>query len=336
VELTLPEWSMFGLADDMRPAMRASIERGEAAALATLHTIDGRGPRPPGAQMWLSPNAVSGYLSGGCIEGDVALHAAQTLDDGVPRHLIYGEGSPWADIQLPCGARIDILVERVAPDDAALAALLEAADARRPVVLVTDGRDRRIEPAPEGAADCQVADAPFELRRRYDPVPRLAVVGADPVALALASLGSQSGFETILVRPSGPTAPPPVTDVAYTRDDPVVALSALSPDRWTAIAIVSHDWETDERALRFALPSNAGYVGLLGSVSRLPERLERLSAAGVGSEALARLHAPIGLDIGGKAPWEIAVSVIAEIISDRGADRPKEALRHRQRNLAAG
>lgn len=318
--LTLPEWPMFGLADDMRPAMRDVIAAARPAALVTLHTVHGSGPRPPGAQMLLSDGRASGFLSGGCVEGDVALHAAQTIADGAPRHLVYGEGGPWPDIQLLCGARIEILVERVTPDDPALSELLAAADARQPAVWVTDGGSRRVEPAPAGESPaCAVTSDPFELRRLYPPVPRLVVIGADPIALAIASLGVQSGFETTLVRPRGPISPPPLEGVAYSRSDAGDALLEIRPDRWTAVAVATHDWETDHDALLAALPSEAGYVGVLGARRRLPERVDRLRAAGLGDAAIERLHAPIGLDLGGKSPWEVAVSVIAEIVAERSA-----------------
>src|SRR5690606_16118069 len=98
-----------------------------------------------------SQSLVSGHLSGGCVEGDVALHAEACLADGEPRRLIYGEGSPWPDIRLLCGAGIELLVERVAPDDPALDELLAAGAARRPVAWVTDGRRRRVQPV-EGHA----------------------------------------------------------------------------------------------------------------------------------------------------------------------------------------
>ena len=85
------------------------------------------------------------------------------------------------------------------------------------------------------------------------------------------------------------------------------------------MACASHDLDLDQEALRAALPSRAGYVGLLGARARLPERLARLSAAGVPQAAIARLRAPIGLDIGGKAPWEVAVSVVGEVMALRYA-----------------
>src|SRR5580704_18113894 len=134
MSLTLPEWPLFGLADDVRPAMRAARAAGETVALATLYAVGDGGPRPPGSQMVFTPSAASGFLSGGCIEADIALQAAGVVEDGEPRHLVYGQGSPWPDIQLLCGARLDILVERITPDDPALAALLTEADARRPAI----------------------------------------------------------------------------------------------------------------------------------------------------------------------------------------------------------
>ena len=76
---TLPDWPMFGLAEDVRPTLRAAIEAKEACALVTLFAVEGGGPRPPGTQMVFAGDAVSGFLSGGCVEGDVAIHAAAAL-----------------------------------------------------------------------------------------------------------------------------------------------------------------------------------------------------------------------------------------------------------------
>jgi xanthine dehydrogenase accessory factor len=312
VRAPLPEWPLFGMTDDVRPALRQARATGEACALATLITIDGGGPRPVGTQMVFAPGITAGYFSGGCVESDVADHAFACLDDGQPRTLVYGEGSPWPDIQLLCGARIEIFVERVGANDPALAELLAAQEERRPVVWVSDGTAREcgsdISPWPE-----------VRVYRRHDPVPRLIVVGSDPTAIAIAQLGAQSEFETTLVRPKGPETPPPIPGVDYRRDEPKQAFAAIGVDEWTAIAIATHDLETDRAALREALPSPADYVGLLGARKRLPERLSQLRAEGMAESLFARLHAPIGLDIGGKAPWDVAVSVIGEIMALRYA-----------------
>lgn len=308
----LPEWPLFGLTDDVRPTLRSLRDVGRAFTLATLIEVEGGGPRPVGTQMVLAPGVAAGYFSGGCVESDVADHAFACLEDGEPRTLVYGEGSPWPDIRLLCGARIEIFLERVAADDAALAELLSAHAERRPVVWVSDGYAREcaadVSPWPEA-----------RLVRRHEPTPRLIVVGGDPTALAIAQLGVQSEFETTLVRPKGPASPPPIEGLAYRRDEPEAAFAAIGVDEWTAIAIATHDLETDRAALRAALPSSAGYVGLLGARRRIADRLAPLRAEGAPERAIEKLHAPIGLDIGGKAPWEVAVSVIGEITALRYA-----------------
>lgn len=321
----LPEWPLFGMTDDVRPALRQAAQGKKPMALATLTSVEGGGPRPPGTQMVFADGIVSGYFSGGCVESDIADHAFACLEDGEPRRLVYGAGSPWPDIQLLCGARIEIFVERVAPDDQALAELLRAEDERRPVTWVSDGCRRVCGPAPETWEGAIVQ--PFE------PRSRLVVFGADPTALAIASLGAQAGLETTLVRPKGPEAPPPLPGVAYRRDEPAAALAAIGTDAWTAIAIATHNLDMDQEALAAALPSEAGYVGLLGARKRLPERLAPLRAAGFSEARLQQLHAPIGLDIGGKAPWEVALSVIGEITALRHArlaEEPRRATPKRQ------
>lgn len=312
--LELPEWPMFGMADDARPALAAGRAMGQAMVLATLTDVRGGGPRPVGTQMVFAPGLASGYFSGGCVEGDIAGHAEACLEDGEPRRLIYGEGSPWPDISLLCGARIEIFLERVAADDPALSVLLDLTTARRPAVWISDGRRRVCAPDGEAAAwDGAIVQS-------YPPVQRLVVFGGDPTALAIAALGVQTGFETTLVRPKGPVASPPIPGLAYRRQSPAEALAEIAPDLWTAVAVAGHDLEADQEALAAALVSPAGYVGLLGARARLPERLTRVRAAGVDEAAIARLHAPIGLDLGGaKAPWEVAISVVGEVVAERQA-----------------
>jgi xanthine dehydrogenase accessory factor len=308
----LPEWPLFGMTDDVRPTLRQVRDAGLTCTLATLIAVEGGGPRPEGTQMVFAPGVTAGYFSGGCVESDVADHAFACLADGEPRTLVYGEGSPWPDIRLLCGARIEIFLERLRPDDPALGELLAAHAERRPVVWVSDGYAREcgpdISPWPEAA-----------VVRRHEPTPRLIVVGGDPTALAIAQLGAQAEFETTLVRPKGPSGPPPIAGVGYSRAEPAEAFAAIGVDPWTAVAIATHDLETDRAALRAALPSAAGYVGLLGARRRIADRLAPLRAEGAPESAFEKLHAPIGLDIGGKAPWEVAVSVIGEIMALRYA-----------------
>lgn len=303
----MTDWYIDGLEDDMRPRMFAAADRGEAFSLVTIVAAQGGGPRGAGAQMVVTAQATAGFLSGGCIESDVAIHAREVLATGEPARLVYGRGSPFVDARLPCGGRLDLLVERLEPDDPVLSGLKDAEADRRPVTLISDGRHRRL-------ADGEVAEAGAV--RVYAPSQRLVVIGADPFALAMAQQGLIQGWAVTLVRPHGPETPPPL-NVAYSRLPSALALAALAPDAWTAVAVATHDADLDHDALRAALDSRAGYVGVLGSRRRLPERLSRLAADGIPNQALERLHAPIGLPISARSPQEIAVSVVAEIIQAR-------------------
>jgi xanthine dehydrogenase accessory factor len=313
MSVTLPDWPMFGLGDDARPALAAARAAGKLCAVATIVALDGGGPRPIGTQMVVGDGILSGFLSGGCLEADVVGHAEACLADGEPRRLVYGTGSPWPDIRLLCGARIDILVERILPDDAAVARLIALRDARAPAIWISDGRRRLCASLTETPQSWEGA-----FRRTFEPVPRLVVLGSDPTALAIAWLGAQAGFETTLVRPKGPEAPPPF-EVGYSREEPAEALAAIGLDPWTAVAVATHEAEADHAALTFALPSKAFYVGALGARRRAADRLSWLRDAGVGEDAITRLRTPIGLAIGGKAPWEVAISVLGEITEVRYA-----------------
>jgi len=312
-DLTDFDWPMFGLVDDVRPALQAARASGRASALATVFAVEGGAPRGVGAQMLIDDHgAAAGYLSGGCVEGDVALHAQGVLRDGEPRRLVYGDGGP-ADIALPCGNRVEVLVERLAPDDPAVGRLLSLAEARRPAQWVSDGRSRAC--LAEGEADPAFTPT---VRRPFAPPLRAVVIGGDPAALAAAKLLGETGIATTLVRPKGPEAPPPFAVARYRRDDPQSALAALAPDPWTAVCIMTHDLAVEHAATAAALETPAGYIGVLGSRRRAPEREQRLAAAGFGPADLARLNAPIGLPIGGKAPWDIAIAVAAEVVQRLG------------------
>ena len=331
------DWPEFGLKDDVRPTLEALIEAGQPSALVTLFAADGGSPRGVGTQMLFGAEQVTGYLSGGCVEADVAVHAEAVMADGAPRRLVYGRGGP-ADVRLPCGGRIEAFVEPLPAGDPQARRLLQLAHARTPALWVTNGRVHACLAPGEDAAHlpaelqaavrlaerggvCGAVAEPFAMFRRFDPTNRLIVLGADPPALAMAALGAQMGFESTLVRPKGPIRPPPLAGVRYLRSAPAEALAEVGLDAFTCVAAATHDLELDEEALAAALRSDAGYVGVLGSKRRLSERLARLKAMGVSDPDIARLHAPIGLPLAGKAPWEIAVSVIGEIVQAlRGAE----------------
>lgn len=306
------DWPLFGWVDDVRPALAEAATAGRPAVLATLYRVEGSAPRGPGAQMVFDGSAASGYFSGDCIEGDVASHAARVLADGEPRHLHYGAGSPWIDIRLRCGGALHILLERIQPDDKALRELLRHAAERRPCQWHSDGTVRRVSAQP--GALLSLTDRPFSLSRRYDPPRRLIVSGGDPGALAAAQLGALAQFETYLVRPDGPSSPPPFPVSGYLREMPTQALERLGVDRWTAYLGATHEDHHDLGGCLAALRGQAGYVGMIGAKSRAAGRMAALEAAGATPQELDALHLSPGITGLGKSPWEVATGIIAEIM----------------------
>jgi xanthine dehydrogenase accessory factor len=311
-----PVWPLHGLDDDLRPKLAAALAQDRPCALVTIADADG-GPRGIGSQMVVTETESWGFLSGGCIETDVARHARATLADREARHLVYGRGSPWIDTRLPCGGRLDLLVERIEPGDPAIADFVCAYDERRSVRYQTDGISRWCAPPEARTAGQWVID------HVYAPAQRLVVFGSDPIALAIAALGSRLGWPTVIVWPDGPVEPPGL-GVSHRRETPTAALAALAPDPHTAIAIATHDFDHDEAAILGALSTRAGYIGVLGARRRIPDRLARLHHHGASEDEIARLRMPIGLPLGAATPWEIAVSVTAQIIAERRAGGPAE------------
>jgi xanthine dehydrogenase accessory factor len=305
----MTRWRLDTATDDIRAALLAVPAVPARFALATLVAVDGSAPREVGTQMLITEDADWGFLSGGCIEDDVARHGREVLAEGASRRLRYGEGSPWIDIKLACGSGISVLVEPVAADEPAVATLLDGWRARRPVLWSSDGARRHAAASDERHGnDWDGA----RYTRLFVPPLRLVLIGADGAALPAASLARAMGWDVVLIAPGGPEAPP-FPGIAYHRGDPAEALAAIGIDRWTAIAVLSHDREDDERGLAAALRSAAFHVGAIGARARLDQRIARLRAHGVSAAQLARLHAPIGLYGFGKAPREVALSLVAEV-----------------------
>ncbi len=149
--------------------------------------------------------------------------------------------------------------------------------------------------------------------------PRMVVVGAVHIAQALAPMAAMAGYEVTVIDPRRAFATaerlPGVNMVSVWPDE---AIAKLGIDAETAVVTLSHDPKLDDPALTAALRSPAFYIGALGSTRTHARRVERLTAAGLG-DALGRIHAPIGLDLGGRAPVEIAVAILAQVIQARYA-----------------
>ncbi len=148
------------------------------------------------------------------------------------------------------------------------------------------------------------------------PAPRLVLVGAVHISQALAPIARIAGLDVSIVDPrtafATPDRFPDTTVIAKWPDE---ALLEAPLDRYTAICLLTHDPKIDDPALTIALKAECFYIGALGSRKTHAKRLERMRAKGFDEAALARIHAPIGLDIGAVSPAEIAVSIIGEIVA---------------------
>lgn len=309
-----PAWPEYGLVDDLLPVLSDWAARGRRIALATIVDITGSSPRPMGSEMAVADDgSVAGYVSGGCVEAAVAAEGLAALADGRARLLDYGDGSPLLDVQLSCGGRIGILVRPIADPRQYVTTLLTARAERSVVSVVTDlasGAMRIVKGAEWPSAGFFV--------RPHEPPVRLVAVGADPVTLSLMKLAPEFGIQPCLIRPMGPEAPPTgFTLMHYDRRRLDRALADLALDRWSAVYSLMHDSESDLSVVRHALASPAFCVGILGSRRKIADRLRQLQRDGITGEALRRLHLPAGLSIGARGPSEIALAILAQIITQR-------------------
>jgi xanthine dehydrogenase accessory factor len=149
--------------------------------------------------------------------------------------------------------------------------------------------------------------------RVYNPPLRMAVIGAVHIAQALAPMAALAGYEVTVIDPRQAFATEArFPGVRLVPDWPDEALGALRPDRRTAVVTLTHDPKLDDPALEVALRSDAFYIGALGSTRTQAKRLHRLQELGFNQEQLGRIHGPIGLKLGGRAPAEIAIAILAE------------------------
>jgi xanthine dehydrogenase accessory factor len=318
---------------DVLRRARAWVEAGAGVALATVVSTWGSAPRRAGSLLAATAGGeFQGSVSGGCVEAAVVREARAAIADGRPRLLRYGVSDAEArEVGLACGGAIEVLVVRLA-GAAALATLLERIAARAPVVaaLGLDGGELQVvDPAAsaplapaarealarDAAATVEAAGRPWFLRPFPPPV-RVVILGAVHVAQALVPMVKLAGWEPIVADPRRAFATPARFEgVRLVHGWPDEALAAVGLDRRTAVVTLTHDPKLDDPALAAALRSEAFYVGALGSRRSQAARRERLRALGVDDAALARIHGPVGLALGGRSPAEIAISIVAELVS---------------------
>lgn len=316
-------------------------------ALATVLTTWGSAPRKAGAKMAFTAGgaAISGSVSGGCVEGAVIEAGGEVLADGRPRLLRFGvaDETAWG-VGLACGGTIEVFVERLdlpsyeaaqrwsasGTGGALLTAVAGPGEQLGAKAIVERGQ-AVVGPLAEAldATTLALADTARAAQRvttagglelfidPIRPAPALVMVGGAHIAVALARLARVLGYRTVVIDPRrafGSAARFPEVDrLMQSWPDKALAEEPLGAE--SAVVTLSHDPKIDDPALRAALSSDAFYVGALGSRKTHAARLERLAALGFSDAQLARIHAPIGLDIGAQTPEEIAVAILAQVIS---------------------
>ncbi|MBX9911642.1 MAG: XdhC family protein [Beijerinckiaceae bacterium] len=219
-------------------------------------------------------------------------------------------------------------------DLAILAAMNAERAARRPAVLVTaiEGGAQRLVTTDEIEADPLATQIDRQLRMGKSglveaggvqyfltvqaPHPRIVVTGAVHISQAMVPMARLLDLDLVIIDPRTAFATPErFPDVTLLTEWPDVALAGLGLDAYTAFVALTHDPKIDDPGLEAALRSECFYVGALGSRKTHGRRVERLTAAGFDQAAIARIHAPIGLDIGAVSPAEIALSILGEIVS---------------------
>ncbi|MHA3913312.1 XdhC family protein [Halovulum sp. GXIMD14793] len=304
---------------------------GVLAALATVIETWGSAPRPVGSQLAINFEAeIMGSVSGGCVEGAVVAEAQEALADGTCRVLEYGVSDDEAfAVGLACGGRIRVMVEPVGRGQGPSAELLEglvAARAERRAIayavdtdtwqrrLIMEGDDPLWREVQERFRTDQSGFEGDTFIGIHNPPLRMIVVGAVHIAQPLLQMARLAGYDPVLVDPRDAFA----TDQRFpnqviSRDWPDAALQTLGLDARTAVVTLTHDPKLDDPAIRTALGADVFYLGALGSTRTHAKRVIRLQESGFSDAEIARIHAPVGADIGAKTPSEIAISIMAEI-----------------------
>ena len=308
-----------------------------------------------------SGRLLGGVTIGGCVDAQVIEAGDELIARGGKRLLDISldDDEAW-EIGLTCGGNVEVMVERIAPADigdpivAAHAAVRDALATDRAIVVATpiDGAPGALTLDEDGASTGSLGDAaldaegraiasdvlrsgsrdatlttPSGTRRvffdRYAPPTTLVIVGAGQIAMSLTAFARELDMRTIIVDGRDRYA----TRERFPYADsirigmPSEIVSEVVPTQRVAVVLVAHDYKYELPVLRQLLRAPVGYLGMLGSKKRAAAVRDLLRAEGFSDEELARVRTPVGLDLGGKSPPEVALSILAEIVAVRSGKR---------------
>lgn len=338
--------------------IRESIADGETVATATVVHTQGSTPREVGAKMIVRPSGdIVGTIGGGCGEAEAWQAATCAIGDGERRTLQLDlTEDVTLDAEMVCGGVMTLFIDVWNEQDTeilkavseafeekkrlALAIPLSAGQTRARMLILSDGQ--RVGSLGDETVDSWVASRGLEALRQgtsltvtvpgtaldvfvevQNPPPTLLIAGGGHIAVPLARLGDMLAFRVVVVDDRAAFA----NEERFPEADEVLAadfvdtLSGYPIDDQTYIAIMTRGHSHDMECLLQVIDSPAAYIGMIGSRRRVKGVFELVKERGYSDESLARIHAPIGLDIGARTPEEIALSVMAEVVrARRGAN----------------
>ncbi|MEL7119544.1 MAG: XdhC family protein [Bacteroidota bacterium] len=329
------------------PQIKEWVANKKKFYLATVIKTWGSSPRPIGSVMLVGEDlTMIGSVSGGCVETSV-VRAVQNFTGSAPQKLSFGieDEMAWS-VGLSCGGKVEVLLEpflafsEEEEEKKVWEKIQHSFENDRSFVLATalEGEGQRHFFIESSAEDSVVPEALKKMAQTildqkqnqvvslegkeyffqiFSRRPQLIIVGAAHVGADLVTLAKLYDFETIVIDPrqvftekTNFKNPPDQMIAEYPAD----VLSNFTLDQQTYLVVLSHDPKIDDDALQMALRSNVAYIGALGSKRTHQKRVKRLIEAGFSESEIDRIHAPIGINLGGRKANEIALSIMAEII----------------------
>ena len=304
--------------DDVRDKLFEFHDNGLNFALVTLVNVEGSSPRPVGSQMVVSETGdYSGLLSGGCIEPAVIIEAKNCIGSGEWKLIRYGKDSDYIDLKLPCGSGIDILIVPIAASLMSCVGgkgwvdkLKHASAERKTVSLVFDTQSQSFEIEASSNQSEHVLDSNQGLSKGeletihrfpkiYSPKHRLVIFGQGHIFDVFCLLAQNFDFEI----------------KALSKPYDLKMIENLGLDKYSSAVLLDHDHDHDIPLICALIKTPISYIAALGSQKTHQHRLALLEAEGVMPHDLSRLKGPAGIDIGGKSPQEIALSILAEVVA---------------------
>ena len=313
-------------AHDILDFLVDAVRREVGAALIVVTDTQGGSIRAPGAVMGVTEDGAHlGYVSNGCVDGDLIRQAQDAIAAGTVRTVRYGEGSPFQDVKLPCGGSIDLIIAPFEAGGGAALALIEAQrglEERRPVDLAIGKAGGLRLPSKSVGRTGWSGD---EFVAHWIPKIRIRIVGRGSEPLSLARIAHATGLDVTVQTPDADLLRDLRTLGGVTVEH-LTTPNRIPPgkdDLWTAFVMMFHDREWELNLLQGALAGEAFYIGALGSERTHASRCARLREEGASEESIARIHGPIGLLPSMRNASMLAISVLAEVIEkyDRSARR---------------